>query len=329
VQIDHAVEQFIAGYFSTSLRSTKTKVAYSTDLAQFKAYFGAQKAIELIEVESLERWAAELIARGYSPVSVRRKFATVRVFFGYWVRKGTIRSSPLWRIRLDLGREHRLPRNLTATDTKRLVEQAWARVFPLQSAISIPSDRYFLARRDLAIVEVLFTTGMRVGELVSLDISDWDDDETCFLVKGKGFRQRLAILPDERSLAALRHYLTYRTKMPLGHNALLINASGVRIAAQGVARMLTRLAEDAKISMRVTPHVLRHTVATLLLRHGADIRVVQEVLGHTSITTTQRYTHVTKEHLRSTLRGHHPNYHLGIDTPERLFGIAILATKQE
>jgi site-specific recombinase XerD len=318
MQIDHAVAEFLAGYFSTSQRSPKTKIAYSTDLAQFKAHFGAREAVELIKVDSLERWAAALAAHGYAPVSVRRKFATIRVFFAYWVRKGEIGSSPLWRIRLDLGRERRLPRSLTAADTKRLVEQAWAGVSPLQSEISIPSDQSFLVRRDLAIVEVLFTTGMRVGELVTLNLSDWDDNEACFLVKGKGFRQRLAVLPDERSLTALRHYLVHRGRMKLGHNALVVNAFGQRLAAQGVARILSRLAEQAEINVRVTPHMLRHTVATLLLRMGADIRVVQEVLGHTSIATTQRYTHVTKEHLRSTLRVHHPNYHLGINTREPL-----------
>lgn len=106
--------------------------------------------------------------------------------------------------------------------------------------------------------------------------------------------------------------------MQLGHNALVVNASGERLAAQGVARILSKLAAQAKISVRVTPHVLRHTVATLLLRMGADIKVVQEVLGHTSITTTQRYTHVIKEYLRSTLRVHHPNYHPGIYPREQL-----------
>ena len=317
MQIDHAVEEFLAGYFSTSLRSAKTKVAYSTDLAQFRAYCGVENAIELIKVESLERWAAELTERGYASVSVRRKFATIRVFFGYWVRRGALPSSPLWRIRLDLGREHRLPRSLTAMDTKRLVEQAWSRIFPFQGEMSIPPDHRFLACRNLAIVEILFATGMRVGELIALNVSDWNEDETCFLVKGKGFRQRLAILPDKRSLIALRRYLTGRLQMQLGHNGLFVNSFGARLSAQGVARMLTKLAVDAKISVRVTPHVLRHTVATLLLRLGADIRVVQEVLGHTSIATTQRYTHVTVEHLRSTLAAHHPNYHLGINIPEQ------------
>ena len=160
MQIDQAVEEFLAGYFSTSLRSTKTKVAYSTDLAQFTFYFGGGEAVELIKVESLERWAAELAARGYAPVSIRRKFATIRVFFAYWVRKGKMASSPLWQIRLDLGRERRLPRSLTAADAKCLVEQAWGGVSPLQSEITIPSDQRFLSAKR---------SGNRRGSLSQLE----------------------------------------------------------------------------------------------------------------------------------------------------------------
>ncbi|MGD0168078.1 MAG: tyrosine-type recombinase/integrase, partial [Gaiellaceae bacterium] len=321
-----AVESFLSGYFSTCRRSLKTEAAYRTDLAQFQTYLGARESIELIGVELLEKWASELATRGYAPVSIRRKFASLRVFFGYWVRKGDLASSPLWRIRLDLAQERRLPRSLTAADTKRLLEQAWARVVPPPPGDHLPSDRAFLALRDLAIVEVLFATGMRVGELVALGLFDWDEGEASFLVNGKGSRQRLAILPDQRSVTALRSYLTPRAAMQLGHSALLVSASGKRLSAQGVARMLAKLAEDAGVSVRVTPHMLRHTVATLLLRLGADIRIVQEVLGHSSIATTQRYTHVSKEHLRSTLRVHHPNYHLGIETQGRLPGTAPVAT---
>jgi integrase/recombinase XerC len=197
---------------------------------------------------------------------------------------------------------------------KCLVERAWARIAPEQPGIQVPCDPSFLSRRDLAIIEVLFATGMRVGELVTLNLSDWSDEDESFIVKGKGLRQRLAILPDKRSSMAVRDYMARRMPLCLTHSALFINAYGERLAAQGVGRMLAKIADEARITERVTPHMIRHTVATLLLRLGADIRVVQEVLGHTSITTTQRYTHITKEHLRSTLGLHHPSHHLNIDT---------------
>lgn len=255
-----------------------------------------------------------------SPVrvsSIRRKFATLRVFYGYWVRKGELASSPLWKLRLDLGSERRLPRGLSASDTKRLIEQAWSKIGAPRLRVDSPSDSQFLAIRNLAAIELLFATGMRVGELVSLSTTDWREDEAVFLVHGKGARQRLAVLPDDRSLGVIREYMAQRCALKLTHSTIFVNALGTRLSTQGVLRVIARLAGEAGIEGRVTPHMIRHTVATLLLRQGADIRVVQEVLGHASIAMTERYTYVSKEHLRSTLRVYHPNHHLGIQGVSR------------
>jgi site-specific recombinase XerD len=314
MRLEEAAERFVVGYFSTCRRSLKTQVAYRMDLTQFGAYFGKAKALESIGVEGLERWAAELTARQYASASIRRKFATLRVFYSYWVRKGELDSSPLWKIRLDLECERRLPRGLTGGDAKRLIELAWLKIGEPPLKVSNPADSRFRALRNLAVIELLFATGVRVGELVSLTLGDWREEDASFLVKGKGFRQRLAVLPDARSVAAFKKYFAKRLALNLDHGAIFVNASGAGLSTQGVARVLARLAEEAQIEERVTPHVIRHTVATLLLRYGADIRVVQEILGHSSITMTERYTHVSKEHLRSTLNAHHPNYHLGIRT---------------
>jgi integrase/recombinase XerD len=306
-----AVTDFLAGYFSTCRRSTKTQAAYRIDLAQLQAHVGNVE-LESVEADCMERWAAELQAQKYASVSIRRKFASARILFGYWVRKKVIERSPLWKIRLDLGRERVLPRNLASADAKLLIEQVWRRVASADERIENPGDPRFLRIRDLAAIEILFATGMRVGELVSLRLRDWRDDEGTFIVSGKGSRQRLALLPDERSTRAVRMYLSHRQAMDRTHDALLLNASGERISTQGIARVITKTAEAAGMTIRVTPHMLRHTVATLLLRNGADIRVVQEVLGHASIATTQRYTHISKDHLFDTLRSRHPNHHLDI-----------------
>ena len=307
-----AVDTFMHRYFSTRCRKAKTESAYQTDLQQFVRYIGADAAVDQIKIERLESWARELANRNYATRSIRRKFAALRVFFGYWVRVGELASSPLWKIRLDLGRERRLPRALAASDLKRLVEGAWIRVRPMDFTVDNPRSRSFLALRDLAIVEVLFATGMRVGELVALNLLDWDPSESSFLVNGKGARQRLAVLPDKRSTVVFKRYFERRTGIHVPDDAVLLNSSGSRLSAQGVARMLGRVAASAGIRIRITPHMLRHTVATLLLRNGADIRVVQELLGHASIATTQQYTHVAKEQLRCALRIHHPNCHLDI-----------------
>jgi site-specific recombinase XerD len=312
VQIDEAIGQFLTGYFSTCCRSAKTQTAYKIDLAQFQQQFATTGSLQSIEPDALERWAKELRSQEYAPASIRRKFATLRVFFSYCVRKRILESSPLWRIRLDLEREVRLPRNLSAADAKRLLDQAWAGVRISGQPTTDSINGQFLAFRNLTIIELFFATGMRVGELVALSLPDWREDDVSFLVKGKGSRQRLAMLPDERSASVIKKYLANRSSLALSHDAFVVNARGNRLSTQGVARMLAQTAEKAGITTRVTPHMLRHTVGTLLLTHGADIRVVQEVLGHASITMTERYTHVSKEHLRKTLRACHPNHYLAI-----------------
>jgi len=308
--LSDAIETFLQGYFSTCRRSPKTHAAYKIDLKQMGDFL---KTVELsaVTAEALEQWAMELRAKKYSSASIRRKFATAKVFFAYWVRKGDVAHSPLWRIRLDLGRERILPRSLTPGDAKALIEAAWKDTGNAEG-VGRPSDPKFLRVRNTAAIEVLFATGMRVGELVRLNLVDWNEQDGSFLINGKGSRQRMGFLPDERSLSAVNAYVTVRRTVKSSSDALFLNATSKRISTQGIARILAEMATSAGIAIAVTPHMIRHTVATLLLRFGTDIRVVQEVLGHASIATTQRYTHVSKEHMLSTLRARHPSHHLSI-----------------
>jgi len=312
MNLSEATEAFLSGYFSTCRRSAKTYAAYKIDLAQLKEYLGPVASVSSITAESLEKWAQHLREHDYSAVSIRRKFATARVFFSYLVRKGEIENSPLWRIRLDLGRERLLPRSISGNDAKLLIEAAWRDARDLDKPAKNAADPEFLHLRNLAAIEIMFATGMRVGELVGLGLADWRADDASFLVKGKGGRQRLAFLPDDRSIRAVQAYLAVRTAMAVNHDAVFLNPRGHRITTQGIARMLAILGRAAGVATRITPHMLRHTVATLLLRFGTDIRIVQEVLGHASIATTQRYTHVSKEHLLLALRARHPSHHLSI-----------------
>jgi integrase/recombinase XerD len=315
VTISEAVETFLGGYFSTCRRSAKTYAAYKIDLKQMQEFIKTEE-LTGITAEALEQWARDLQARKYTSASIRRKFATAKVFFSYWVRKRVIESSPLWRIRLDLGRERILPRSLTPVDAKALIESTWKGI-DFTDINGRPSDPKFLLLRNLAAIEVLFATGMRVGELVLLNLGDWTEQDASFLINGKGARQRLGFLPDDRSLSAVKKYIEVRQRVLPASGALFLNASGKRISTQGIARMIGQEAEGAGIAVRLTPHMIRHTVATLLLRFGTDIRVVQEVLGHASIATTQRYTHVSKEHMLSTLRARHPSHHLSINMTEQ------------
>jgi integrase/recombinase XerD len=292
-------------------------VAYHSDLNQFAAY--AQKGFVLgsLDSEFIENWAAALRLKRYSPASMKRKMVVLKVFCSYWVRKGTLSESPFWRVKLSFGRVNQLPRALSELEIRGLLDQAKQS----QSASLIPRKRSILAKgkmsgssvrayralRNLALVDLLFATGMRVGEVSSLNLEDFSIAEAVFRVKGKGGRERLAFVVDDQTMRIQREHVELRSYVGSESPALFLNSSGKRLSTQGIANIISQFREDAGFKRHITPHMLRHTVATLLLRNGADIRIVQEFLGHASIATTQRYTHVTKDHLIQVLRERHPS----------------------
>ncbi|HXD30592.1 MAG TPA: tyrosine-type recombinase/integrase [Pyrinomonadaceae bacterium] len=172
---------------------------------------------------------------------------------------------------------------------------------------SAAAARSYRTLRNLALVDLLFATGMRVGEVSALNLADFLVTELVFKVKGKGGRDRLAFVVDEQTVRIQKEHIEMRSRLPSTSTALFLNASGERLSTQGIANIIAQFRKDAGIERHITPHMLRHTVATLLLRNGVDIRVVQEFLGHASIATTQRYTHVAKDHLVQVLRERHPS----------------------
>jgi integrase/recombinase XerD len=320
MQLIQAIAEFLNGYFSTHERSKKTRTAYSSDLKQFSTFAG--QGFDLISLGSsiIEGWAGHLRKEGYAPASMRRKTVVLKVFCSYWVRRGVLTESPFWRVQLRLGRIEQLPRALTEVEMQGLLAQAGRRhdaeQLPRKGSVlarikpAPSSSREYRALRNLALVDLLFATGVRVGEASSLDVEDFLVTELVFRVQGKGGRDRLAYVVDEQTALIQRQHLEARLLLVTKSPALFLNASGERLSTQGMANIIAQFRRDAGIVRHVTPHMLRHTVATLLLRNGMDIRVVQEFLGHASIATTQRYTHVVKEHLIGELRKHHPS--LGI-----------------
>jgi integrase/recombinase XerD len=316
MQLEQAICEFLYGYFSTHQRSRKTRVAYSSDLEQFSLYAGKDLAFSALGGPLIEDWAAHLRVEGYAPASMRRKIVVLKVFCSYWVRRGELAESPFWRVKLSFGRIEQLPRALTETEMRILLDQAGRNLsaeIPRKGAVlarsmtSRASSRSYRALRNLALVDLLFATGMRVGEASSLDLEDFAVAESVFRVQGKGGRPRLAFVVDEHTVRIQREHLDARSQIVTESPALFLNTTRERLSTQGMANIIAKFREDAGIERHVTPHMLRHTVATLLLRNGVDIRVVQEFLGHASIATTQRYTHIAKEHLIGVLRKHHPS----------------------
>lgn len=319
MKMKDAILEFVNGYFSTHERSRKTRMAYVADLKQFSAHAGNESELSSLTGTLIEDWAAHLRKKGYSPASMRRKMVVLKVFCSYWLRRRVLDESPFWRVKLSLGRIEQLPRALSEIEMQGLLVQASridisnlprkASVLALGRTTANPSRNY-RSIRNLALVDLLFATGMRVGEVSSLNVEDFLITESVFKVKGKGGRGRLAYVVDNQTITIQQRHVKARQKISSDCTALFLNAAGGRLSTQGIANIIAQFRKDAGIERHITPHMLRHTVATLLLRNGMDIRVVQEFLGHASIATTQRYTHVVKEHLIGELRKHHPSLSL-------------------
>ena len=313
-----AIQEFLNGYFSTHERSAKTKIAYRSDLYQVVFYAGDAFALSALDPSFIESWAVDLRLRNYSPASMRRKMVVLKVFCSYWVRRGVLVESPFWRVKLSFGRIKQLPRSLTETEMRGLLAQARQN----ESASKIQRKGAVLAKgracsgllheyraiRNLALVDLLFATGMRVGEVSALNLQDFSVSEAVVCVRGKGGRDRLAFIVDDQTLQIQKKHIERRSHIGSESQALFLNGTGGRLSTQGIANIISQFRKDAGIERHITPHMLRHTVATLLLRNGVDIRVVQEFLGHASIATTQRYTHITKDHLVKVLRERHPSF---------------------
>ena len=320
MQLIQAIAEFLDGHFSTHDRSKKTRGAYRMDLEQFAAFTGQDFDLDQLSGVLIEHWAANLRRKGYSPASMRRKIVVLKVFCSYWLRRGVLSESPFWRVKLSLGRIEQLPRSLSEREIKTLLVQAGRvdetieikRKGPALAKCreSSGSFRDYRMLRNLALVDLLFATGMRVGEASALDIDDFNVAESVFTIKGKGGRHRLAFIVDKETIRIQRDHLEVRALFESESKALFINAARERLSTQGIANVIATFRQAAGLERHITPHMLRHTVATLLLRNGVDIRVVQEFLGHASIATTQRYTHVAKEHLIGVLRKHHPSLRL-------------------
>jgi integrase/recombinase XerD len=318
--LEQAIGDFINGYFSTHQRSAKTRVAYGSDLGQVAAYAAKGSELASLNPAFVESWAAHLRFRKYSPASIRRKMVVLKVFCSYWVRKGALSESPFWRVKISFGRIEQLPRSLTEREMRALLTRAWRNYAAMEPGVILTAESRsttqeksslrYRTLRNLAIVDLLFATGMRVGEVSALDIRDFFVKEAIFRVQGKGGRDRLAFIVDTATVKIQHAHVESRLRLETESSALFLNVSGGRLSTQGITKVIARLRREARIRRHITPHMLRHTVATLLLSNGADIRVVQEFLGHTSIVTTQRYTHITKDHMVRVLRKRHPSIKL-------------------
>lgn len=265
--------------------SENTMKAYGQDLAEVRRYLAEPRREPLTTPAGLVNYAQWLSeARRLAPATVKRRLACLRAFMSWAERQGAIETSPFRTAEIRIRIPKRLPRCLTAAELRSL----------------------FRARKDaspttaLAIL-LLFTTGMRVAELIGLRVADIDLDRRTLRIRGKGDRERQVFLVSSEVVAELRHYLRDHRLGRALDSALLVAASGGGVSTDRIRAGLRKVAKAAGLARRITPHMLRHSAATSLIEAGVDIRFVQRLLGHRSISTTEIYTHVSDMRLKQAV----------------------------
>jgi integrase/recombinase XerC len=297
--MDEAFAEFLRHLAVEKNASPHTVKAYREDLAQaldfFRARLGQQNpAPDRLTTRLLRAYLAWLHEQGYAKTTVARRVSAVRSWCRFLRRQGTLSANPADGLR-GPRQDKRLPHFLSVEDVQRLLDAP-------------PADAP-LGLRDRALLETLYSAGLRVSELTGLNVEDVDLSEGLATVRGKGRKERLALLGPP-ALAALRRWLEGRGAVAAGLSrpqpALFLNKNGTRLSSRSVGRLLEKYLKQAGLDPRTSPHTLRHSFATHLLDNGADIRSVQELLGHRSLSTTQIYTHVTTHRLQESYDKAHP-----------------------
>ncbi|HUL78888.1 MAG TPA: tyrosine recombinase XerC [Vicinamibacteria bacterium] len=273
--------------------SPHTIRAYAADLAQLTDHLrrelGREPSPPDADHLAIRGFLAELHRRGLSRSSSARRLAGLRTFFRYLCREGRLEANPA-RLLATPRRERRIPAVLDEPQVQVLLD--------------VPGEG-FEAVRGRAILEMLYATGTRCAELVSVDVGEVDLEARMVRVLGKGSRERI-VLFGQRAQEALRAWLRARASRRPRTDALFLNARGGRLTDRSVRALVARRVEQVALARRCSPHTLRHSFATHLLTRGADLRAIQELLGHASLGTTQRYTHVDTRHLLAVYKKAHP-----------------------
>jgi len=331
MEVDSAIVHEFLNYLKFEKRfSVHTAKCYGADLCQFSEFlFGAsdpdksgltdepvslshshggvavavetETAVQLdqlllsVQINDVRSYLAFLTEKQYSKATIARKLATLRSFYKFVVKTNRLGSSPVTSIRTPK-QEKKLPKFLEYEEVKRLLETP-------------PMDNW-LGARDRAILETLYSTGIRVSELVALNMDDIDFLGEVVHVRGKGKKERISPISSS-ALQIIQHYMEFRNKRAQNNSnfdmkVLFVNKHGRRLSTRSVRRKMDKYLKIAGLDSSISPHTLRHSFATHMLNNGADLRSVQELLGHQSLSTTQVYTHLTTRRLKEVYENAHP-----------------------
>ena len=279
--------------------SEHTLKSYKDDFASFNEYLndrvGTELSPEEITIPVLRGYVTYLHECQYARTTIARRLACMRSFFRYTTREGLTPTNPAKALRTPrVGRK--LPNFLTAEDIVKLLEA--------------PPANTTAGLRDRAILETMYSAGLRVAELVGVNVDDWDREANILRIRGKGKKERITPV-GTYAAKALDRWMEVRVESPTGKpqevSAIFLNKFGKRLTTRSIGRLLEGHIATCQLQQKVSPHTLRHTFATHLLDGGADLRSVQELLGHKSLTTTQIYTHVSTRRLKETYEAAHPH----------------------
>jgi len=298
--VKEAIDKFLNYLKVEKGFSQNTIVAYQNDLYQLVGFLEeAAKGGTILPWTAFDRqsvlsYLTNLKERRYAATTVARKVAAIKSFFSFLVAEGLVKDNPTRDVPSPrVGKS--LPKPISITQARQLLEETEKRATPE-------------AKRDKAMLQLLYASGMRVSELVSLNLNDVDTDGGYVRCFGKGGKERLIPIHSQ-AVAALKDYMSQgrpRMKASERDEALFLNRRGERLTRQGLWQIIKGYAKAAKLGIEITPHTLRHSFATHMLSGGADLRSVQELLGHANISTTQVYTHLTTEHIRRAYEKSHP-----------------------
>lgn len=311
--VQDAISQFLFHCQYEKNLSPKTLKAYSIDLRQFRTYLETE--LHLTELAQIDKVALRAYIKNlFGPLaekSVKRKVATLKALFHHLEREDEIVVNPFRKLDVRIREKKRLPRTVPLADLERLFRYLYRRKKEITDR---KSEVYQILVRDIAVFEFLFATGARVAEVCNLAAADMDLRQGQARIIGKGGRERILQVFDEEVLSVIREYRSLlpkaTPKSPEVH--FFRNRVGNRLSEQTVRTALRKHATCAGLALAVTPHMLRHSVATLLLEEGVDIRRIQHLLGHTSITTTQIYTDILEAGQRKALANKHPRRHFRV-----------------
>lgn len=294
MRAQEAIEDFLNYCVFEKGLTTSSILAYRNDLRMFFSYFSDNCIVSHIETKDIEEYLKKEVQNGKADTTIAHRLTTIKNFFAYLTQMGILNqdiASSISRPKL----RKKLPKALSVVDVDTLLD------ISLEGAFDY---------RNKAMLELLYGTGLRISELVNLKVFDLDYTACIIRIMGKGRKERIVPI-GEYSMYYVKLYLEYRGALLKGKScdALFLNHRGEKITRQGFFKILKRLLQAKGLNSDISPHTLRHSFATHLLNRGADLRSIQELLGHSDISTTKIYTHVSDEKVKEDYHNYHPRDH--------------------